>query len=261
MVKKKVLFLGVTGRIGPGLLEEYKKNYRRYYDIVIGVHKKKKIPGFKTIKIDLLNIKKLKKAMTGINVVVNLAAESNPDAKFEQIVNPNLIGAYNVFEAALESGCSRVIFASSVHAVRGYPLGEKVKSHYAPKPINFYGASKVFGEALCYVFSKKYNLSCLAIRIGAYISNDMKKAVCLIRDDLDYVISQRDIAQLIHKCIIAPERVKYGILSGSSNNKRIYLDLDFTKKLVDYNPKDDAFVMCSQIKKHNKNIIIWKKKK
>jgi len=246
-MKKKVLFLGVTGRIGPGLLEEYKNNYEKYYDLIIGIHSKK-VPSFKSVRIDLKDIGTLKRAMKGVDVVVNLAAEADPEAKFEDIVQPNLIGAYNVFEAARLARVKRVVFASSVHAVRGYPLGSKVKPNDATQPPNFYGASKVFGESLCYVFSSKFNLSCLAIRIGAYVSNDGKKKVCLVRDNFDYVISQRDMAQLIHKCIMAPKSVRYGILSGSSNNKRKYMDLSFTKKLVGYKPKDDAYKMCRGVR-------------
>ena len=202
--------------------------------------------------MDLNSINVLKKAMKGVDVVVNLAAESNPSADFEDIIQPNLIGAYNVFEAARQAKVKRVVFASSVHAIRGYALGYKVKSNDAPKPANFYGASKVFGEALCYVFSSKYNLSCLAIRIGAYISNDRKKAVCLTRDNFDYVISQRDMAQLIHKSIMAPKSVKYGILSGSSNNKNKYMDLSFTKKLIGYKPQDNTDKLCSNFGKKGK---------
>ena len=127
-------------------------------------------------------------------------------------------------------------------------MGKKVKETQAPKPLNFYGASKVFGEALCNVFSTKYNLSCLAIRIGAYVSNDLKKKVCMTRDNLDYVISQRDLGQLIHKCIIAPKNIRYGILAGSSNNKHLYMDLSSSRKLVGYKPQDDAFKMCEGVR-------------
>ena len=240
---KKVLFLGVTGRIGPSLLDEIERTYDNY-EIIVGTHSKKKVGKFKTVRFDLNNIDKLKKAMKNIDVVVNLAAESNPDASFEELIKPNLIGSYNVFEAARQAKVKRVIFASSVHAVRGYPLGKKIKEKYAPKPSCFYGASKVFGEALCYIFSNKYNLSCLAIRIGAYVSNDLKKKVCLSRDNFDYVITQRDMAQLIHKCIMAKSSVKYGVLAGSSNNTKTYMDLSLSRKLVGYKPKDDAYKLC-----------------
>ncbi len=248
MVKRKVLFLGVTGRIGPGILEDYEKNYKSYYGVVIGSRKKRKIEGYEVRVVDYSNVARLKKAMKGISVVVNLAAESDPSASFDEVLAPNIIGAYNVFEAARLAGCERVIYASSVHAIRGYPLGKRVREDHAPKPSGFYGASKVFGESLCYVFSKKYNLSCLAIRIGAYVSDDLREKVCLNRDNYDYVISQRDMTQLIHKCIVAPKSVRYGILSGSSDNKKKYMDLSFTKKLVGYKPKDDAYDFCKGLK-------------
>ena len=180
MVKKKVLLLGGTGRIGPGLIEEYLNKYKSYYDLILGVHNKKNLDKkIKSVKVNLSDIKSLKRAMRGIKVVVNLAANSNVDAKFEDLVKPNLIGAYNVFEAAKQTKkVERVVFASSVHAVNAYPHSHKVLSKDKPMPLNFYGASKAFGEALCSVYSHKYNLSCLAIRIGAYVSNDQKTKIC-----------------------------------------------------------------------------------
>ena len=244
----KVLLLGATGRIGPGLLEEYSKNYRKYYDIIIGSRKKLKID-FKIVKIDLGNVNILKKAMKGIDVVVNLAANSNQNASFSELLEPNIIGAYNVFQAAKDSKVKRVVFASSVHAIKGYPHGYKVGHNDTPKPLDFYGASKAYGEALCSVFSNRYNLSCLAIRIGAYVSNNQKKIICYTKKDYDYVITQRDLAQLIHKCIIAPKSVCYGILSGISNDAHKRMELNFTKNLIGYNPKDDAFKDCRVIKK------------
>lgn len=249
MVKKKVLLLGATGRIGPGFLEEYSKNYNKYYDIILGVHSKKNKGKFKSVKVDISHIKSLKHAMKGISVVVDLAANSNVNAKFEDLIEPNIVGAYNVFEASRQAKVKRVIFASSVHAVKGYSHEHKVKSGDMPKPSNFYGVSKAFGESLCYTFSHKYNMSCLAIRIGAYVSNDRKKFICYTRHDYGHVISQSDFGQLVHKSIMAPEKVKYGILSGISNDKHKHLNLAFTKKLVDYKPKDDAYKICKAIKK------------
>lgn len=254
MPRKKVLFLGATGKIGSDLLDEYKKHYKKYYDVIIGIHKHKKLKksdkliGFKTVKIDILNLKTLKKAMNGIDVVVNLAAISDAKAKFEDLLKPNIIGCYNVFEAARKAKCKKVIFASSVHAVKGYPLSYQVKPNNPTKPITLYGATKIFGESLCHIFSQFY--SCIAIRIGAYTSNNEIENVCLTRKNYDYVITQKDLAQLIHKCIIA-RKIKFAILHGISNNKKKFLNLELTKKLVGYKPKDDAFEICNEIKKLN----------
>ena len=144
MKKKRVLIIGGTGRIGPGFLEEYLKKYKKDYDVILGIHKKAD-KRFKNVKVNILNLNSLKKAMNGIDVVINLAANAKPSAKFQEILNPNIVGAYNVFQAAKESKVKRVIFASSVHAVKGYPKGYKVKNSDIPKPIDIYGASKAFG--------------------------------------------------------------------------------------------------------------------
>jgi uronate dehydrogenase len=249
MVKKKVLFLGATGRVGPGILEDYERHYKKHYDFIIGSRRKIKLKNYKTVKINYSSISSLKKAMKGIDVILNLAAESDPKASFQEILEPNIIGAFNVFEAAKQANVKRIIYASSVHAIRGYPLGKRISENHTPKPSGFYGASKVFLESLCYIYSEKHNISCLAIRIGAYVSDDLRYKVCLTRDNYDYVISQRDMTQIIHKCIIAPKSVKYGILSGTSDNKRLYMDLKHTKKLVGYKPQDDSYEFCKSIKK------------
>jgi len=248
-MKKKVLLLGATGRIGKGFIEEYLEKYGKDYDLILGVHKKKSRGKLKSIKVDLSNIRSLKKSMRRIKVVVNLAANSDANAKFKDLVKPNLIGAYNVFEAARLAKVERVIFASSVHAINAYPHGHEVKNKDAPMPLDFYGATKAFGESLCSAFSHKHGLSCLAIRIGAYVSNDQRTRVCYTRKDYDYVISQRDMGQLLHRCIMASKKVKYGILSGISDNGHKRMELKFTKRLVGYKPKDDAFKVCKVIKK------------
>lgn len=248
----KVLLLGATGRIGTGFREEYSKHkdYQKKYELILGIHKSKcKDKKFKIRKVSLDSIENLKKAMKGIDIVVNLAANPSPNANFKELLKPNIIGTYNVFEAARQAKCLRVIFASSIFAVKGYGHGKQVKSSDAPEPIGLYGASKVFGEALCYTFFSEYNISCIAIRIGAYTSNEKIGNVCFSRHDYDHVISQRDMAQLLHKTIIAPQKLKYAILSGISNNKKRDLDLKQTKKLVRYNPKDDAYELCKKIKR------------
>ena len=256
-MKKKVLLIGAKGRVGSGFIEEYlkNKNYEDSYELILGVHDKKyKKKNFKVKYVSLEDIKSLKKAMKGINVVINLAANPEPKAEFKDLIKPNLIGAYNCFKAAADSKCERVIFASSVHAIKGYlNKKRKAKENAAPKPEGFYGATKAFGEALCYTFSSKYEMSCLGIRIGAYTSNEKIKTVCFSRDDYEHVISQEDMGQLLHKCIIAPKKVNYGIFSGTSKNKKRDMELKYTKKLIGYKPKDDAFKLCKKIKIKNKS--------
>jgi|TARA_Y100000310_G_scaffold140092_1_gene139446 nucleoside-diphosphate-sugar epimerase len=252
MKKRKVLLLGAAGRIGKGFREEYleNKDYQKAYELILGVHNKKfKDADFEVRYVSLEDINSLKKALRGIDIVINMAANPDPDAEFGELVQPNLIGAYNVFEAARKSKCSRVIFASSVHAIEGYKKSYKVEGDDSPKPGDLYGATKAFGEALCFTFSSEYNLSCLAIRIGAYTSDERMRTVCYKRKYYRHVISQRDMGQLLHKCIMAPKSAKYGILSGISQNKKGDMDLKFAKKLVGYVPKENIDVLCKKLKR------------
>jgi NAD+ dependent glucose-6-phosphate dehydrogenase len=224
-------------------------DYKDEYELILGVHNKKfKDSNFKVRYVDILEVKSLLKAMNKIDVVINLAANPNADSEFEDLVQPNLVGAYNVFECAAKSKVGRVIFASSIHAVKGYGHGYSVKGEDAPRPQNLYGATKAFGEALCFTFSSKYKMSCIAIRIGAYTSTDGMANVCMARTDFGYVISQRDMGQLLHKSIVAPKKLKYAILSGSSKNKDMHLEIKCTSKLVGYKPQDDASKLCEEYK-------------
>ncbi len=243
---KRVLITGLTGKrvnsIGPSFLEEYSNNYSDKYDLTIGINKTP-VSGYKTVKINLSDLDLLTETFKGFDVVVNLAGisdEKNPN--FMEFVEPNLIGTYNVLEAAKRARVKRVILASSVHSIRGYPFGKKVGMNDAPRPLNYYGASKAFMESMCHVYSQY--LSCFAIRIGAYISDEALKIACPSRSNFDYILSQRDFAQLVYKAIIASDDLKYAILAGSSNNKNNYMNIEETKKLIGYEPEDDGYLMC-----------------
>lgn len=264
-MKKRVLLIGAKGRIGSGFVEEYlDKNYGKKYELILGVHDKRfRDRRFKVKIISLEDRKSLSRAMNGVDVVVSLAANPSPDAKFKDLINPNIIGAYNVFDIAVKKKVKRVVFASSVHAVydnlgRSRPLAadrrqglekKEVDSRISPRPSDFYGASKVFGESLCYVFSRNYKLSCLAIRIGAYTADNKMKGVCYSRKDYEHVISQRDMGQLLHKAIISPKKVRFGIFNGVSKNKKMNMSLVEARKILKYKPEDDTYKLCREFLK------------
>lgn len=243
---KKVLITGLTGKrlnsIGPSFLEEYSKKYSKLYDLTVGINKTP-LSGYKTVKINLDDLNSLVETFKGFDVVVNLAGNSNEKTiNFNDLIEPNIIGTYNVLEAAKLAGVKRVIMASSIHAIRGYPFGSMVGMKDSPKPLNYYGATKAFIESMCHVYSQY--LSCFAIRIGAYISDEALKIACPSRSNFDYILSQRDFSQLVYKSIIASDSLKYAIFAGSSKNKNNYMDIEETKKLIGYEPEDDGYEMC-----------------
>jgi hypothetical protein len=130
-----------------------------------------------------------------------------------------------------------VIFASSIHAVSGYPPDVQVKTNEPVNPGDLYGVSKCFGEALGRYMAEQEGLSVIALRIGAF------QPLEAARDEsglsmLDAFVSQRDLQQLIERCIEV-DGLRFAILHGLSNNRFKRLDISDARELVGYDPQDD----------------------
>ena len=179
----------------------------------------------------------MKKLCADVDTVLHLAANPSPSATWDEILPPNIVGTYNTFIAAKAAGCRRVVYASSIHAVSGYPPDVQVKTSDPVNPGDLYGVSKCFGEALARYFAEKEGLSVIALRIGAFQPRETA------RDPenvglLDAFVSRRDLNQLIERCIEA-EHLQFAIFNGLSNNRFKRLDISDARELVGYAPEDD----------------------
>jgi nucleoside-diphosphate-sugar epimerase len=73
--------------------------------------------------LDITDLVACKAACEGMDIILHLAAYPSPFAEFYDALLPNNIqGTYNVFAAAATQRCQRVIFASSIMTMQGYPL-------------------------------------------------------------------------------------------------------------------------------------------
>src|SRR5205823_3551911 len=144
------------------------------YELRLMVHHRDEVTRIEqfgeVVEGDLLDLEQMKKLCVGMDTVVHLAANPSATATWSQLLDANIIGAYNAFVAAKAAGCRRVIFASSIHAVSGYPADVQVKTTDPVNPGDLYGVSKCFGEALGRYMAEKEDLSVIALRIGAFQS-------------------------------------------------------------------------------------------
>src|SRR6185436_5917904 len=155
----KILITGASGNLGSYMAEELEgKHDLVLTDIRIPKHKPKHF-----IQADLTDFKAMKKLCKGVDVVLHFGASCSKETPWEELLPNNIIGTRNVFEAAHQAECKRVIFASSINTVNGYPEGKQIPLHAVPRPSNIYGATKVFGEALgsCYSDQKRLSVLCL----------------------------------------------------------------------------------------------------
>jgi len=235
---KRIQLTGAAGRIGSA--------FRRYigerYKLRLGVHHLEKLrdPGpHEVFHLEIADLESCQQACRGMDVVVHLAANPSSRAPFyDALLDSNIKGTYNIFRAAKDQGCQRVIYASSVQAIDGYPQDVQVHSDSAVWPSSIYGATKCFGEALARYFAFREGLSCIAIRIGSFDSERMRIGVNAHR--LSKFITQRDMSELLVRCVEAPN-VQFAIAHGVSDNRFKRMDLTTTRELLGYEPQDDAF--------------------
>jgi hypothetical protein len=188
---------------------------------------------------DLGDLEGLKKLCRGVDTVLHLAASAGPSTEWADVLSNNIVGCYNVFAAARSAGCRRVVFASSIHAVSGYPADVQVKPADAVNPGDLYGVSKCFGEALGRYMAEQEGLSVICLRIGGFQPHEAARGDTGIAM-LDAWVSRRDLNQLIEKSIDAGDDLRFGIFHGLSNNRFKRLDITSARELLGYAPVDDA---------------------
>ncbi|MGE0799376.1 MAG: NAD-dependent epimerase/dehydratase family protein [Lautropia sp.] len=235
----KVLITGAAGRIGVVLRQRLGGRYGllRLLDIAA---QQPAAAGEDVVRADIGDREALRAALSGIDCVVHLAGIPT-EADWDRILAANVVGTYNVFEAARLAGVRRVVFASSNHAIGFYRRDVDIDTDVVPRPDSRYGVSKVFGEALGRMYADKYGLSVACLRIGPFRTPDRPMA----ERELMNWISHRDMAQLVRRCIEHPDfhyLVAYGV-SGNTRGRWHNAGLDF----LGYRPEDDAEAFASEI--------------
>jgi NAD+ dependent glucose-6-phosphate dehydrogenase len=213
------------------------------------------IPADRLVLADLSDLDAVEKAVQGMDVVVQMAADPRPEASWDSLLSSNIIGVRNVFEAVVRAGVPRVIYASSIMVSWGYQLDEPYKSisesrfeqlkgeeihtvtHEWPhRPTGLYPATKVWGEALARYACDVHGVSVICLRIGWVNAEDSPHKP----ENAAVWCSQRDVVQLVERSIEAPASVRFDIFYGVSNNRWRWVDLEHPRLAIGYIPRDSA---------------------
>ena len=226
---KTILVTGGAGLIGTGLRENLKDRYRLRLSDITPIEDLAN--GEEFVLADLKDLDAVKAAVEGVDAIVHMGAHAN-EGTWEQILNSNIIGTYNVLEAAKQAGVKRVIYASSVHAIGFYPRSQKIGVDVRVRPDSRYGVSKAFGEALGSLYADKYGLEVMALRIGNAFPEPIDER------RLSIWTSHRDLAQLVTIGLELDE-LHYEIVYSVSNNSRSWWDNRNAERLG-YRAQDNA---------------------
>jgi nucleoside-diphosphate-sugar epimerase len=239
----RILITGAAGRIG-SFLTGYMAG--RYDLVLTDIRSPADTHGYPFTEADITDLDAMRALCRGTDVVIHLAADPSMQAPWESLLPRNIIGVYNVFQAAHEAGCRRVIFASSVNAVFGYPPDVQVHTNMPVRPLNLYGASKAWGEAVACFYADQRGLSAICLRFGWVISRD-SPALRPNHPYLDIALTYEDLGKLVVASVEAPADLRFAIFHGVSNNRWKRLDISDARRVLGYTPEDDAFVLAGLI--------------
>ncbi|MGN8160734.1 NAD-dependent epimerase/dehydratase family protein [Salinisphaera sp. SWV1] len=168
------------------------------------------------IACDLSERAAVRDLVAGCDGIVHLGGISI-EKPFDMILDANILGTYNVFEAARAHGRPRIVFASSNRVTGYYKREDKVDTHCVPRPDSLYGVSKAFGENLARLYFDKFGQECLSIRIGSCFKQPKNPRM------LATWLAAEDLATLCERGFTAP-RVGNTIIYGVSNNDERWWD-------------------------------------
>jgi nucleoside-diphosphate-sugar epimerase len=246
---RKLLITGGCGVIGTIL----KSSLAQKYDITC---LDTRLTGKECVVGDITNLDSIRNYFAGKDAVVHLAGDSNLEAEWSSIYRANILGTYNVFEAAAESGIKKIVFASSNHVTGLYendwPISCIVKGDYEgldrskipivshlspPRADSYYGASKLFGEGLGQYYSYKYGMSVICLRIGTVRPYEWP-----LPSEIRFFatwLSHSDLIQLVEKSLDL-SGVSFDVFYGVSNNTWRFWDIEHPRVVIGYDSHDNA---------------------
>ena len=225
----KILITGAAGAVGSTLVKGMKDRYAlRGLDRVPMPDLEDAIVG------DIADFDTVLKATEGMDAVIHLAGIPSGGAPWEEILPNNIIGTYNVLEAARQSGVRRIAYASRAGLLGPYPKSIMRTVDMMPRPQSYYSISKVFGESLGYMYASRFDMEFVSVRIG----NFKRDRPC---PEHPHQLSHADAVRVFEQAVIHLG-VKFEIVFGVSDSTWRLYDVDHGRKVIGYHPHDTSEV-------------------
>lgn len=169
--------------------------------------------------------------LEGVDAVVHLGGVST-EQPFEPVLAANVVGVYNLYEAARKHGVGRIVFASSNHVTGFYRQDEVISPADPVRPDGLYGLSKAWGENLSRLYFDRYGIETACLRIGSSFPEPRDRRM------LATWLSYDDLERLVRACLSAPV-VGHSIIYGMSDNTTTWWDNTAARHLG-FRPQDSS---------------------
>ena len=231
-VHEKLLLTGAAGGLGKALRERLKANCSvlRLSDVQpFGAA----AAGEEVVLADLADSAAVHTMVQGVDAIVHLGGVS-VEGPFGPILQANILGAYNLYEAARKNGVKRIVFASSNHVTGFYRQDQTINADHPPRPDGLYGLSKAFGEDLSRLYFDRYGIETACVRIGSSFAEPKDRRM------LATWLSFDDLHRLITACLTTPV-LGHSIVFGMSDNAVTWWD-NSRARHIGYVPQDSSDV-------------------
>lgn len=169
--------------------------------------------------------------VAGIDAIVHLGGVST-EQPFDVILPANIVGMYNMYEAARLHKVRRIVFASSNHVTGFYRQDEVIDANAPVRPDGHYGISKAFGENLSRFYFDRYGIETVCLRIGSSFPEPKDRRM------LATWLSYDDLERLVVASLTAPV-VGHSIVYGMSDNTTTWWD-NTAARHIGYRPQDSS---------------------
>ncbi|MDF1729011.1 MAG: NAD(P)-dependent oxidoreductase, partial [Sulfitobacter sp.] len=234
---KKLVLTGAAGRLGSYLREPLTRMCDTLVSTDIAEDIGSLYDGEEYVQADLADFDAMLSVVEGADMVIHFGAIVD-EKPFEELLGPNFIGSYNIWEAGYRQGVRRIVYASSIHAVGMHKKRDFIGTDAPHRPDTFYGLAKCFTEDLGSMYWDKRQMESVHLRIlsAAQVNNARALGSWLSYDDLIH---------LVERAIDTPS-VGFTVVYGVSNNDRAPVD-NARASFLGYRPKDNAEQFASRI--------------
>ena len=234
---KKLVLTGAAGQLGSRLREPLSK----MCDVLVSTDLAEDVgalfDGETYVKADLSSLDAMVDLLKGADMVVHFGAIGD-EAPWDDILQSNIIGAYNIWEAAYRNGVKRVVYASSVHAVGMHKKTDTIGLDVPHRPDTYYGLAKCFSEDLASLYWDKRGVESVCMRIFSCAPATNARSI-------GTWLSYDDLIHLVERSVDSPV-VGFSIVYGISDNDRAVVDNTKARHLG-YRPKDNAEQFAKEI--------------
>jgi nucleoside-diphosphate-sugar epimerase len=189
-------------------------------------------PGESFAEVSVLDVAVMTEAVRAADLVVHLAGHPGGES-WDEILRLNVDGTQKALQAAQTGGVTRILLASSNHAVGHWRVDELAGVAVpAPRPDSYYGVGKVALEALGSLFADRFGMAVVSARIGSFFDEPRAGR------PLATWVSPADIARLIEATLLLDEPGHH-VVWGMSDNFPGWFDLS-AGRAMGFDPQDDS---------------------